>query len=131
MILSLKRLSPVSDGVHRVKVTNITETKDVPTKYGVKDRIDFSFLLINEKGENEFTCSMYWSSHEESSYALFVKYTLSNFGWSAQQGIETDELVGKTVNAKFHTYRNKNGDEKPSLEWLAPYNNTMEVNSND
>lgn len=131
MKLTLKKKSPVSDGIYTVKVEKITFVKGVVTKNGVRDRYDFSFVHINKDGEHDFTCSLFWSSYEASPFGRFVNRTMENFNIAPDEELETDDFVGKTVSARFGTYRDKNGDEQVSLEWFAPYNNTMEVNSND
>lgn len=131
MVLSLKKRSPIRDGIYPVKLLDVEVIKGVVTKGGIRDKYEFSFLLFSEEGELEFTCSLFWSSYERSSFAQFVNCTKANFGLTTDDELDTDNFVGKTVSAAFSTYRGKNGDEYLSLQSFAPYNNTMEVNSND
>lgn len=122
MILSLKKKAPVTDGVYPVRVTKIEKIEGVVTKSGVRDKYSFTLLLNREQGAIEIVCDLFWSNYEHSPFAQFLSETAVHYELPPGEDIDTDEFLNKTVWAKLSSYRDKAGNEYPSLDWFAPYN---------
>lgn len=119
MLLTLKKKSPVTEGVYTITVQRVEQLTGIVTQYGLRDKIRLVFTVEGEAERSEIISELFWSDYDESPYAKFVKRTAENFGCPVDE-LDTDIFLNRFVRAKISTYKDKSGNEYPTIEWLAP-----------